>query len=318
MESSDSSAAFLSRWSQSIATLRNKQSDTSSLPELTATVQTLSKELTEWAPRIPVYDLKRCEMELRTLTAEISTASLKVNPKPKFSFKKTPSTTRTATANSVPPNGFAPSPPTSPALPPVPPNALTVTSSESSYLNFDNLPVPSLPNLSPSSTATQALVISDLCDCFVDLLDERGSADRLLSIFSALYLYNLKNTVVLAPPTAGSIMVHGCENCLFVVGAHQFRMHQSYACRIFLQAGSTPIIESSKRLSFYPYPSLILAERTLWTHPSFSEVLDFDYPFASDANPSPNWRFIKSCDDLDREQWADRQRREANWRLLLP
>lgn len=98
--------------------------------------------------------------------------------------------------------------------------------------------------------------------------------------FSALYLYNLERSVVLMEPSAGSVMLHGCRDCLVVLGCHQvssrllsscrlristdycalyhqFRMHNSTNCKILLQISGTPVIERCSRLLFGPYPPFL-------------------------------------------------------------
>ncbi|KAL8293561.1 hypothetical protein RQP46_000262 [Phenoliferia psychrophenolica] len=218
-------AVFVANWTSELRSLQTDLSSASfqpaSLPSLSASAQALSSQLTEWAERIPTFELRRCEAELKVLTDSLAAASSKANPKAKFSFKKrapvdpTPAPLAAASSSSAA-SAPAARPPTSPRskAPPIPSSAMKLTSPPSRYLTTADLP--------PAAADSNALVVSDLDACFVDLLAGAGGSDELGKV-SALYLYDLKRTVVLIPPIEGSVMLHGCEDCLIVVGGHQVR-----------------------------------------------------------------------------------------------
>ncbi|KAI5477177.1 hypothetical protein MNV49_006621 [Pseudohyphozyma bogoriensis] len=245
----------------------------STLPSISTTAQTLSRQLTEWAHTIPSYELRRCEAELKSLNELISATSAKSNPKPKFSFKKKAPAASTSAPTPPAPTPSSSTPPPTSKPPPIPPSALTLTSSTPRYLSCDDLPT-------STSANAEALVISGLKDCVVDLVGKGKRVERKegASSWSALYLYDLAGSTVLVPPLSGSLMVHGCQDCTLVVGGHQFRMHSSTRCRVFLQISGKPIIEGCSGLIFGPYPTS-LSDAPL-PPSTFAQIQDFDYPFA--------------------------------------
>ena len=98
--------------------------------------------------------------------------------------------------------------------PPTPFNALTLTGYSDRYLSGSDLP--------SSGSNSEALVVSALQGCFVDLTSDGAGAAGEPQI-STFYLYSLKDSIVVLLPVLGSIMVHDCEGCTFLLGAHQVR-----------------------------------------------------------------------------------------------
>ncbi|GAA5865351.1 hypothetical protein JCM1840_001538 [Sporobolomyces johnsonii] len=313
----ESPLSFVERWTAELQALQTTvQSPDFSVAQTTATAQTLARQLTERAGEVPTYELGRCERELKSVLDSINIAKSKAAPKSKFSFKRsapssapsTPAPPPTA-PTPAPVSALTPAPPI-PATaqpPPIPSTSLTLTSRSNAYLSFSDLP---FPTAVPSSTSTtthvaQALALRNLQHCLVDLLPPPPSpADPAASTFSALYLSELSDCTILLPIIAGSVMVHACERCVLVLGGHQFRMHDSTDCVVFLGAGSTPIIERCRELVFADYPGVFSPDGGGPTKPPF--VQDFDYPFATDESPSPNWRFATAEEstrwELD-ERW---------------
>lgn len=186
--------------------------------------------------------------ELKSLLESISAAKTKSTAKPKFSFKRTAASSSLKPSPSPSSPTLAPFPPTpspasSPQLstpPPIPATSLALSARRDEFLSLSDLP--------PSTSAAaeerkhEALLLSALEGCFVDLTRVHQSETTLShgeldagagretaavpvagggSSVSALYLYNLKRCVVLVEPIAGSVMLHGCEDCLIVLGCHQ-------------------------------------------------------------------------------------------------
>ncbi|ORY80668.1 tubulin binding cofactor C-domain-containing protein [Leucosporidium creatinivorum] len=312
----DSPIAFVARWTEASTTSAPSfVASPSALATLTSDAQSLGVQLTEQAERVPAYELGRCERELKTLLEAISAAKTKSTAKPKFSFKRTGAS---STPKPPSPSSYSPASPAAAAIPsapspssckpsPTPPStpstSLALTDRRDELLTLADLPTSS--SSSRPDGKPEALLLSALEGCFVDLTslmallgavalgdgDQGRSGAGGGSSFSALYLYNLKRCVVLVEPIEGSVMLHGCEDCVIVLGCHQFRMHDSTSCKIFLHINSTPIIERCRGLLFGPYPS-IFAPFTLSAASSFAEVQDFDHPFASAANRSPNFRVL--------------------------
>ncbi|GAA5973272.1 hypothetical protein JCM11641_003044 [Rhodosporidiobolus odoratus] len=326
---------FVDRWTEELRSLQAAALGNSPpTSDVSEAVQSLSQQLTGRTSDIPLSELRRCERELKALQDSLKSQAA---PKSKFSFKRsaascsaTPKPTsapppsvvsiaapsKHSEPQSIPPTGPAPSPPA------VPPNSLTLSSHSSTYLSYANVPLTTSAAL-PSSSAGSALVLSSLRACLVDLLppvtpSETDKADEQRT-FSASYLTDMQDSVILLPVISGSILIHGCKRCVLVLGGHQFRMHDSSDCTILLRAGSTPIIERCQQLVFGAYPTLFsLSAPPPVEPPAF--VQDFDDPFATPERPSSNWCYAladrAALFDSD-ERWKRMEARREAWRDLL-
>lgn len=225
--------------------------------------------------------------DLKSLAEQLSAAQAAAAPKPKFAFKR--QTKPTAAQSTTAP---APSPQpsndeagvTRRTVPAVPPTALKLEGLPQGYISFAELG-PDVP------AGSSSLLIASLSGSLVDLLprpiDGSASSSNGPVSYSALYLYNLTDCVVLLPLNNGSVMLHNCHRCIIVVGVHQvsyshdlsvkwphaclakvrfaqltplsrvpqFRMHDSTDCTVLLQTFSRPIIERCDELRFGSYPS---------------------------------------------------------------
>ncbi|GAA5917943.1 hypothetical protein JCM8208_002805 [Rhodotorula glutinis] len=294
----ESPLVFVERWTAQLRALQEPQDAVSN----GATLQTLSKELTTRAADLPPYELRRCERELKVVQDAVATSKAAAAPKSKFSFKRaapapgapTSSTSRPPVARPLAPPPSTPRSTTSP----VPPTAMTLASHTDAHLTST-----SLPRTDPSFTSRPsggALALTALTRCLVDLRD--------VEPFSALYLTDLRDCVVLLPNGEGargdgrglgSALVQGCEGCVIALAVHQFRMHDSTQCAVLLDAGSNPVIERCESLRFGPYPreqqpppSSTAADSPAPRQAPPLQVQDFDDPFATADRPSPNWRAL--------------------------
>lgn len=110
---------------------------------------------------------------------------------------------------------------------------------------------------SPSSPASLTMDISinmrrakdlrllNLTDCVVILCD----------VTRAVRVDNLTRCMLAcAGPTAGSVLLHGCEDSAFLLQSRQIRLHTSRRCTFLLSVMSRPIIEHCSGLRFGPNP----------------------------------------------------------------
>lgn len=120
--------------------------------------------------------------------------------------------------------------------------------------------------------------------------------------------------------------------------ARQFRMHSSSGCTIQARIGSTPIVEDCSALIFSDYPVELAVSRTLPSPTrsrigssllirvcpsqtisflsSVKKVQDFDFPFASEINPSPNYSIDSAPTPLS-SAWLTTATRKVEWKSLL-
>lgn len=92
-----------------------------------------------------------------------------------------------------------------------------------------------------------------------------------------------------APEVCGSVIVHDTNDCILVIGCHQFRMHASKGSAIYIQPTSGPIIEHCLNLTFGPLHAS--AEQGREETAYWSLVQDFDWLQGSKGD-SPNWRKV--------------------------
>ncbi|SCV72579.1 BQ2448_4116 [Microbotryum intermedium] len=309
---------FVARWSDELKKLRATLTATDPSPspaqfdELSSSMQELKQVLSQNVDWIPVFELGRCERELKTAQQTLSKARGELSTaKPKFSFRKTESKSA-APKLPQPTSNQTPAPPPSAdsrrrKLPNIPSTSLTLSSKKDCYLCSQDL---------PSASESQALLLSDLQNSFVDLSSSPPTS------FSALYLYGLRRSCIIVPPILGSIMAHDCHGCIFFLGSHQFRMHDSTDTKIMLHVTSQPVIERCRGLRFGPYPFDELNIPTIENGKSlYDQVQDFDSPFASAETPSENfslvdpdtgWRELR-----DDARWSDAVSRKENWKEAL-
>lgn len=85
----------------------------------------------------------------------------------------------------------------------------------------------------PGAAESASLLIADLRGSVVDLVATDGQAGAAgedgVAVaaagaeWSAVYLYDLTECVVLLPLMKGSVMIHNCKKCIVLLGVHQVR-----------------------------------------------------------------------------------------------
>ncbi|GAA5990669.1 hypothetical protein JCM10908_003181 [Rhodotorula pacifica] len=299
----ESPLAFAERWRRDLQTLADGLMPDSDRAKTAEVVKRLSLELNERARDLPAYELQKCQQELEAVQRKLCDSAAKAAPKPRFVFKKreppSASTSKPSAPSPMAPAATSASHPPTPSAPPAraaaPEDALALTNRTRAYFTRADLPFPSTfssANTGSAPSSSQCLALSSLTSCVVDLLDTRSNAGASGSSYSAFYLSDLEDSVILlqANERRGSVLVQNCRGCVFILGGHQIRIHDSTKCRFFLAAGSQPIIERCRDLIFAPYPVSLQPTLSEPDQPSRLDVQDFDDPFATAERPSPNWR----------------------------
>lgn len=120
-----------------------------------------------------------------------------------------------------------------------------------------------------------------------------------------LHLSNISNSFIYLSNIEGPLYLTNIENSVIVAQCHQFRIHASHECDIYLGT-DRPIIENCKGLRFGP---AVLG-------PKWSQIDDFDW---IRDTPSANWSQLPSAPPLEtdwiktaggRAQWIGRLRKE--------
>lgn len=125
---------------------------------------------------------------------------------------------------------------------------------------------------------------------------------RLAGGGKAMRVDNLRRCRVVCGPTAGSIFVDNCQDCVFVVACQQLRIHTTHRSTFYIHVTSKAIIEDCSELRFAPYrvrpedevrPQLSAVGLNPDVN-NWDKVEDF-YHLALDI-ASPNWSVLSEED----------------------
>lgn len=289
--------AFTSSFQASCSELasRLKVANADSVHSIAEEIQALNKRLTEATGRLPSYDQRQNELQLKALEKSLEELRSSTAGKTKFAFKRKVKIPAPASAETATPpaqtNALAmPTTPTSSA-------SRTISNHSNSYLSRSCLSGPS------SSTNHIEVSIIRISNSVLNLLtttNESTLSANTVSL-SALHIRDIQNSILILGSVDGSIMLHNLTNCVVVAGCHQFRMHNSTAVDAYLDITSNPIIESCDQVRFGPYPSelkttsdqqhLIIRDHTElpFLPQDFSHIR---------ATPSPNWRALEEDESV--------------------
>ncbi|KAK0484744.1 TBCC-domain-containing protein [Armillaria novae-zelandiae] len=233
--------------------------------ELSAHFTKLTKDLADAVGSLPAYDQKGYENQLKSIEAELESLRKTSKPVSRFSFKK-----RQAAARPLPAASVKTEPSSQEPLP-----------SQASILSFSSQSNEIL-TVDLSDVCTRDVTLSDLANCVINLI-----APSKLTI-SAVHAQNLRNVILLLPTIQSSIMLHDLDNCVVVVGCHQFRMHTSRSVDVYLSIPSHPVIENCSGIRFAGYPSTLQREMQV-AESRHASVQDFSH---IKVTPSPNWSVL--------------------------
>eukprot|EP01012_Entosiphon_sulcatum_P044369 TRINITY_DN59030_c0_g1_i1.p1 TRINITY_DN59030_c0_g1~~TRINITY_DN59030_c0_g1_i1.p1 ORF type:complete len:324 (-),score=60.23 TRINITY_DN59030_c0_g1_i1:8-919(-) len=133
--------------------------------------------------------------------------------------------------------------------------------------------------LSPS--ATEAASVQRSQAALAATVEPReGEVIHVHEEFTAMLAGLVRCTVVCHKPLSASAFITDCRDCVFVLQAHQVRIHRCKNSHFYLDCGSQPIIEHCEKVGFAP-----LDREAEWT----VKVNDFNW---LRATPSPNWHVI--------------------------
>lgn len=299
--STDSTQSFLSQFSQSKLSIEDQISRirTQSDPDLKADLEAISLEISaleklvaEHSYLLPPYEVRNSLNAVSYLRQTLDDVSAAVAPKKKFSFKNK-SSKKTA----------APAPDQ---------KSEVVSELENGKINgglgklgFTDLTAgPGFRNKDTEKLAKKfdraaldvrngEFTLSNLRDCEV----------RLKGCLRALFVDKVVNCKVYVGAVMGSVLIEGAEGCVFVLAAHQIRIHNAKNCDFYLRVRSRPIIEDSNGVRFAPYRLSYqgmekdLAEANLGEETgNWANVDDFRW---LRAVQSPNWSVLPEDDRIE-------------------
>ncbi|KAL9934656.1 hypothetical protein V8E36_006431 [Tilletia maclaganii] len=192
-----------------------------------------------------------------TMTTAASSSSASA-PRPRFAFKRNPAK----------------------ALPLASASASTAKVSPSTSTADAAQHPPQAAQDAKAPSTSSDLRLENRSSAIIDLRTH-ARANELLTI----QIRSLSDCIVLIPPLSGSVMVHDCSRCLFVVEkCRQYRMHKTVESTVVLQdcpTGAT--IEGCSKILF-------TASLAKSTQASRFSVQDFDH--VSSLTASPHWRWL--------------------------
>lgn len=117
--------------------------------------------------------------------------------------------------------------------------------------------------IKPPSLATSAQTVSTITGTELTSLnlssphfiDISTSKVLLENQFSSVKISNCHDSLFYLPHISGPVYIDNCQNSVLIISCHQFRLHKSSNCTIYLSCASKrPIIEDSEELLFSQFP----------------------------------------------------------------
>jgi tubulin-specific chaperone C len=235
----------------------------------TARAGALQRRVNESTLILPAFDVRKAQLALDALGCEVTDAKAAIAPRKRFAFSKRPTGAGSSDATGA--GGGADTPaarPTAPAPAPAPASA----PAPSKWAQDDHvisgrdgavvvIPLGHFSGLraavagggegDAAGAASPPPSVASAKD--VRLLGLTRSVVVLLDVTRALRIDNLSRCLVIAGPTAGSVLLHNCTHCVLWLASRQIRIHTSTDCTFHLHVLSRPIIEHCDRVTFAPY-----------------------------------------------------------------
>lgn len=354
-----SCAAMAARAATDAAVLADSVRASAAAAATEATVAAAQTTLNEGVEHrwLPTYDARKVQSLLDAALSDAAALRSSAAPRRRFVFSR---------RNEAQSAAAAASSPTAAAIPEPAPAALAAVSSSASMPapwcedeftvagHADSLvwlqPCPASALASgaapPPPTVTTVPLFSVAATMAAAVLPPVGGAPasdvRLLNLTGCLVLLSdatralrvdglARCVIVCAEPTAGSVLLHNCTDCVFFLTSRQVRVHTSARCTFYVAVSSRPIIEHCNSLTFAPnaiwssgaatslsrasLPNIHAAPATVsgsgvpplpnrafalpppfaGVHAAWATVDDFDWLRIQD---SPNWAPVRAVADL--------------------
>ncbi|KAF1843758.1 tubulin-specific chaperone c [Cucurbitaria berberidis CBS 394.84] len=149
-----------------------------------------------------------------------------------------------------------------------------------------------------ASHATSSGTVANLRRCIVDLSPPTANG----APFAALYLKNIKDSLIICGQVDGAIHITDIENSVIVTSCRQFRMHGSKNMDIYLHCASRPIFEDCEGLRFAPLPDAYMTPETLQSPNQWDQIDDFKW---LKAEPSPHFTILPEAQRVQDTVWRD-------------
>lgn len=301
-----------------------------SIDHCLAGIDQLSREVKDASSYIPAYDQRAYSQTIKALSDSLRSARESLHPPKKFSFKARKAASVAPVTDSAPGTRAHLSSPSAPWLhalesgaPSIPTRDAqqsllidttdTHTTAESShgtgirrpsFSRTDQVTISGCSDLhivppASASRTTRSGTLSHLAHCIVDL--SAATADN--TPFAALYLKNIKDSLIICGQVAGAIHITNMVNSVLVTACRQFRMHGSKNVDVYLHASSRPIFEECQGLRFAPLPEPYLTHAIAELPNQWDQIDDFTW---LKPDPSPHFSILAEDKRCDERVWRSK------------
>lgn len=246
--------------------------------------------LTNQTHILPTYDQRAHEQNLKRVNEYMQLRRLELKPKARFAFKRTAKSSHTNVTDPANKIQNADAKSHSDLFL----NSTNdTTTDDNTRTKFDQISNKTDEYIRPTVKIQSDLHLLNLQGCVVDI---RGAKGGETVGIKALQIRNLSKCVILAGRIDGSVMIHDCQDCLFILECRQFRMHSSMGIFCLLSTKSVATIEHCQKIAFGSVDTSIFVQKADADHTRFEfpKVQDFDH--ISTLTPSPNWHFMNQND----------------------
>jgi hypothetical protein len=191
-------------------------------------LQNLTRFVSENAPSLPAYELRRAHGEIMKFKTRILEIEEKTRRQGKFKFTRTNKEKPQVTSQ---------------------PNECPGGKLSSSAAR----PSGQLPTLSNLTNETITIDSKESSNKDIWLNDLEKSTIIIKGIPSALHMTNLRDCKIIGGPVLTSVFLEDCFHSTFVVGCQQMRIHKSKECDFYLHICSRVIVEDCFACRFAPY-----------------------------------------------------------------
>ncbi|KJP86242.1 hypothetical protein AK88_04136 [Plasmodium fragile] len=139
-------------------------------------------------------------------------------------------------------------------------------------------------------TECSSLLLDNLVNCEVVILD----------VLSSVLIRRIKNCTIWVAAVESSVLIYNCVDCNILTNSKQIRIHDSSETNFYINSVSSPIIENSKQLAFFPYIlnydglSELLKKINIRTDSTqWMKILDFNWQNTQEK--SPNFRISEDA-----------------------
>ncbi|CAG9478969.1 tubulin binding cofactor c, putative [Plasmodium vivax] len=143
-------------------------------------------------------------------------------------------------------------------------------------------------------TDCSSLLLDNLVNCEVVILD----------VLSSVLIRRIKNCTIWVAAVESSLLIYSCVDCNILANSKQIRIHDSSETNFYINSVSSPIIENSKQLAFFPYilnydglSELLKKINISRDSAQWKEVLDFNWQNTQEK--SPNFRVSEEAQVYD-------------------